>query len=81
MTDWDLHLADAGYDVLHDYSPWRWIISPPEFYSVTDDFPRIAAPVALGVSGVTYALALSACTPFKADWATVGSNLWGGHQQ
>lgn len=75
MMDWDLHLADTGYDVLQDYSPWRWIVSPPEFHSVAEDFPRVTAPVPLGVSDVTYALALSACTPFRTDWNTVRSNL------
>lgn len=75
IMDWDVHLADAGYDVMHDYSPWRWIISPPVFHGVTENFPRITTPVPLGVSGVTYALALSACTPFSTDWNTVRSNL------
>jgi len=75
IMDWDLHLADAGYDMLHDYSAWRWIVSSPEFHSVADGFPRITAPVPLGVSGVTYALALSACTPFRTDWNIVRSNL------
>ncbi len=75
IMDWDLHLVDAGYDTLHDYSAWRWIVSSPEFHSVTEGFPRIIAPVPLGVSGVTYALALSACTPFLADWNIVRSNL------
>lgn len=75
MMDWEMHLADAGYDVLHDYSPWRWIVAPPEFHSVTESFPRIITPVPLGVSGVTYALALSACIPFSTDWNTVRSNL------
>ena len=73
--DWDLHLADAGYDMLHDYSAWRWIVSSPEFYSVAEGFPRITAPVPLGVSGVTYSLALSACTPFRTDWNIARSNL------
>ena len=27
ILDWDLHLADVGYDAIHDYSPWRWIVS------------------------------------------------------
>lgn len=72
---WDLQLADAGYDTLHDYSAWRWIVSSPEFYCVAEGFPRITAPVPLGVSGVTYALALSACTPFRADWNIVRGNL------
>lgn len=75
ITDWDLHLADAGYDMLHDYSAWRWIVSSPEFHSVAEGFPRIMTPVPLGVSGVTYSLALSACTPFRTDWNIVQSNL------
>lgn len=75
IMDWDLHLADAGYDALHDYSAWRWIISPPEFHAVAEGFPRIAAPVPLGVAGVTYALALSACAPFRTDWGSMRSKL------
>lgn len=75
IMDWDLHLADAGYDALDDYSAWRWIVSPPEFHAVAEGFPRIATPVPLGVTGVTYALALSACAPFRMDWDIVRSNL------
>lgn len=75
IMDWDLHLADAGYDVLHDYSAWRWIVSSPEFHAVTEGFPRIVAPVPLGVTGVTYAIALSACAPFQTDWNVIRSNL------
>lgn len=76
IVDWDLHLADAGYDALHDYSGWRWIVSEPEFHAVTGDFPRITAPVPLGVSGVTYALALSACAPFRTDLGSLRSKLF-----
>jgi hypothetical protein len=75
IMDWDMHLADAGFDVLHDYSAWRWIVSSPEFHAVAEGFPRIAAPVPLGVAGVTYTLALSACTPFRTDWNVVRSHL------
>ncbi len=75
IMDWDLHLADAGYDMLDDYSAWRWLVSPPLFYSVGDGFPRIISPVPLGVSGVTYSLALSACTPFMTDWNTIQLKL------
>lgn len=75
IMDWDLHLADVGYDVLHDYSAWRWIVSAPDFHAVTDGFPRIAAPVPLGLSSVSYALALSACTPFRTGWGDVQSKL------
>lgn len=75
IMDWDLHLADVGYDVLHDYSAWRWIVSAPDFHAVTEGFPRIAAPVPLGLSSVSYALALSACTPFRTDWGDMRSQL------
>ena len=79
VMDWDLHLADVGYDALHDYDAWRWIVSAPEFFAVTEDFPRIAAPVPLGVSGVTYALGLSACAPFLKAWDDVrGCLIEGG---
>ncbi|CAI9414973.1 hypothetical protein ANOBCDAF_03345 [Pleomorphomonas sp. T1.2MG-36] len=77
IMQWDLHLADAGYDAMHDYSAWRWIASVPEFHSVSDGFPRIAGPVPLGVSDVTYAIALSACSPFRSDWASVCASLGG----
>ncbi|MGX0905250.1 hypothetical protein ACSSV8_003844 [Roseovarius sp. MBR-79] len=80
VMDWDLHLADVGYDALHDYLAWRWIVSAPEFFAVTDEFPRIAAPVPLGVSGVTYALALSACSPFLKAWDDVRAGLTEGGQ-
>ena len=80
VMDWDLHLADVGYDALHDYSAWRWIVSVPEFFAVTDEFPRFAAPVPLGVSGVTYALALSACSPFLKAWDDVRAGLTEGGQ-
>jgi hypothetical protein len=75
IQEWDQHLADAGYDSLHDYSAWRWIASSPEFHSVAEGFPRITAPVPQGVSDMTYALSLSACSPFRTDWNTVRSNL------
>ncbi|WP_290888222.1 PD-(D/E)XK motif protein [Arenimonas sp.] len=73
IQEWDLRLADAGFDAMDDYSPWRWIVSKPEFYQVESDFPRIAAPVPLGVSGVTYAIELSACKPFTVEWETMRS--------
>lgn len=76
LLDWDLHLADAGYDSQHDYTPWRWVASEPAFHRVSGEFPRITAPVSLGVSGVTYALLLSACAPFRVEWPTVRVKLF-----
>lgn len=75
ITNWNLHLANAGFDTAHDYSAWRWIVSQPEFHVVSAGFPRIVSPVAEGVSNVTYAIALSACVPFQTDWDTLRSNL------
>lgn len=75
VMDWDLHLADVGFDTLHDYSAWRWIVSAPDFHAVTEGFPRVVAPMPLGVNSVSYALSLSACTPFRADWDDVRANL------
>jgi hypothetical protein len=73
IQELDLRLAEAGYDVRHDYSGWRWTTSSPEFHAVAGDFPRITSPVPLGVSTVTYAIALSACAPFCTDWHVVRS--------
>lgn len=81
ITDWDFHLADVGYDTQHDYSAWRWIVTAPEFHTVEEGFPRIAAPVPLGVSGLSYALALSACTPFRTDWENVRTKLVDENEQ
>lgn len=57
------------------HTGWRWIVSAPDFHALTEDFPRIAAPVPLGLSAVSYALALSACTPFRTDWGAVLEKL------
>lgn len=75
IQDFDLRLSDAGFNSLDDYSPWRWIVSKPDLHRVNSDFPRIDAPVPLGVSGVTYSIALSACQPFTVQWETVRSLL------
>lgn len=75
IMDWDLHLADAGFDSLHDYSAWRWIVAEPQFHFVTEGFPRISEPIPLGVVSVSYSLALSACTPYRAEWGEVKTTL------
>lgn len=78
ILDWELHLADAGFDPEHDYSAWRWVTSDPVFFEVVEGFPRIAAPVPLGISGVNYSLLLSACEPFRARWQDVSQTLYTG---
>lgn len=75
---WEQSLADTGYDPFHDYSAWRWFAADPEFHIVTDGFPRIVAPMPLGVSRVSYDLSLAACAPFLTDWLQVGNELSNG---
>lgn len=75
LYDWELRLTEAGYDADHDYSNWRWSASIPVLYAVVDGFPKVTAPVPVGVSDLTYSLALTACAPFVTDWATVVSGL------
>lgn len=77
VMDWEVRVAEAGFDPDHDYSGSRWMVSEPEFYEVSEEFPRIAAPIALGVSNVNYSLALSACAPFRADTNSAKSAIFG----
>lgn len=76
IPQFDLRLADAGYDPMHDYSAWHWQTSEAEFFAVEDPFPRLAAPVPLGVSNLSYSLSLDACAPFNTDWATIRATLF-----
>lgn len=79
ILDWNLHLADAGFDEEHDYTPWRWIVAEPTFHAVGDDFPRICDPVPAGIGSVSYALNLTACTPFQREWSKVAATLLEEH--
>lgn len=75
VSQFDLRLADAGYDPQQDYSAWHWHASDADFFAVGGSFPRLAAPIPLGVSNLSYSLSLDACSPFRTDWATVRANL------
>lgn len=75
MNDWLSRLSDAGFDPDDDYSEWHWTASLTDSFSVTPDFPCISTPVPVGVSSVTYSLALSACGPFRVDWSVIESRL------
>lgn len=75
LLDLDMRLADTGFDSLHDYSPWRWTTSPPEFYAVHDDFPRIVPPLSAGVENVAYSISLTECRKFRSDWESLKQQL------
>lgn len=75
LANWDLRLAEAGFDLADDYSGWRWQVSVPDFYAVTAYFPRLEAPAPIGISNVSYSLAIAACAPFKTEWDRIRSEL------
>ena len=79
VVGWEIKLSDAGYDAQHDYSAWRWAVSAPDFYFVGEGFPRITTPVSPGVTGVSYSLELSACSPFRSSWSSLHAMLTGGN--
>lgn len=70
---WETRLVEAGFDGSDDYSPWRWLISTPEFHAVSTDFPRIVSPVSTGVTSVNYSILLSECTKHRSEWGVVRS--------
>lgn len=78
VTDWEIKLAETGLDPADDYSAWRWLSSPPTFYMVGQDFPRITAPVPQGVDNVSYSIGLSACTRFTHDWHDISRAICEG---
>jgi hypothetical protein len=63
---WEESILAAGFDFEDDYSDRRWSIGKCVELEVTDGFPRIATPVAAGVSGVRYSISLDACSPFTS---------------
>ena len=64
---WEETLYSTGYDPESDYDDRRWLLGTVTDYEVTEGFPRISAPLALGVENVRYAIALDACEPFKLE--------------
>lgn len=77
IGDFEAALAEVGFDPSQDYSAWTWAIGEPDYFEVTEDFPRIKMPVSLGVSNVTYALAIAACQPHSRDWEIVKNRVFG----
>lgn len=41
VMDWEVRVAEAGFDPDHDYSGSRWMVSEPEFYEVSEEFPGL----------------------------------------
>ena len=64
---WERLLAATGFDWQHDYSDRRWTVGKRAVFRVEDGFPRIPAPVAMGVLNVRYSVALDACAAFVVE--------------
>ena len=65
-------LTAAGWSETEDYSTPFWLPLGTEYFSVTGDFPRIAASeLALGIDQVRYRLNLSGCAANAIDDAAV----------
>ena len=64
---WERLLAATGFDWEHDYSDRRWTVGKRAVFRVQDGFPRIPAPVAMGVLNVRYSVALDACAGFVVE--------------
>lgn len=68
LDQFDALIDAAGLREEDDYSAYRWIEGHDKLYVVEDGFPRLStADVPLGISRVTYSLALSACEPFRVE--------------
>ncbi len=76
---WQDLLDATGYDLDAEYSERRWVVGLTRTYSVTENFPRIAGIVPVGVSNVGYSIDLEACEPFKCEEIDY-RNIYGGKQ-
>ena len=64
---WQTLLDATGYDIEHNYSDRRWAVGLARTYVIAEGFPRIIAPLCIGVSNVAYSIALEACEQFKCE--------------
>ena len=75
---WFSSLSATGYSDSHDYSNHRWLKQTPKYYSVSENFPKIVPEMlALGLSRVTYSLAINACAPFEVSKANIDEIIIG----
>jgi hypothetical protein len=68
-------LMEQGYTDHPEYDKHNFVVSQPDFFQVTDPFPRITSDaVPLGVCKVKYSVELAACIPFKCEpyWHSLG---------
>ena len=61
-------LQETGYSDDDDYSDWAWGIQRAAYFNVSGDFPRLQPWILpVGISKVTYSLALSSITSFEIE--------------
>lgn len=78
LAEWEIRLSEVGFDSGDEYEAWRWNESDLHFYTVTSAFPRIASPIPVGLTNVSYSIALSACAPFQTEWDDVKAHAFLG---
>jgi hypothetical protein len=64
---WEEAIAASGFDFDDDYSDRRWVIGNSLLFEVAEGFPRVAVPLAAGVSGVRYSISLDTCIPHAVE--------------
>ena len=65
-AEFDLRLAEAGYEDLLEYNTKWYQDDGKRYYRVTGDFPRLTTTtVPAGIPAATYDVALSSCAPYE----------------
>jgi hypothetical protein len=78
----DDRLLDAGFADMHEarYAHTGYTVREENFFALREGFPRITErELPPGVGGVSYALTIAACLPFRVEAGTLLSSLAGSH--
>jgi hypothetical protein len=70
-------LFEQGYTDHPEYDKQHFVVSNPDFFEVSDGFPRITPQAILpGIDKVQYTVELAACDPFRREpkWEAVEAN-------
>jgi hypothetical protein len=68
----DSRLTAAGFEWTHDYADMRWVEGDTRVFQIRIGFPSITpGQFPLGVSRVTYSVALQACEPYRVASAVL----------
>ncbi len=78
LVAFDAALTAVGFRWEDDYSENTWLVGEFRSYTVTDDFPKLAAGMLMsGIQDVNYDLKLSACESFRIPETTLTDAIKG----